>query len=848
MTPERIRRVEEIFQSALDLPPAERPTFLDQACDGHTDLRTEVNTLLQHFAVAENAFLQRSPLSMAAGDAADEAFPTRIGGFRLRRRIGAGGMGAVFEAEQDHPRRTVALKIIHPGMVSESLLRRFEHEVQILGQLQHPGIAQIYEAGRADSEHGAKPYFAMEYIQGRPLLEYVKHHGLSTRGRLTLMAEIADAVHHAHQKGVIHRDLKPGNILIEEAGAASGHPKILDFGVARAIHSDVQLVTMHTEVGQLVGTLSYMSPEQIAARPDELDVRSDVYALGVVLYEMLAGRLPYDISDRSIPEAGRVIRDQEPSRLSSVDTVFRGDVETIVAKALEKERDRRYASAAELAADIRRHLDDEPIVARPASRAYQLRKFAKRNKAIVGGVAAVLVALTMGIVGTSLALVRARDAERIALTRLEETRRSSAKAAAVNDFLRDMLSSVDPAQALGREVTVRQALDEAAAKINAGSMKDQPEIEADVRTTIGSTYLALGHYAEAESHLRTALSTFQAMHNADDHSLLMALDQLAHVCNAQGRHAEEEKLYRKALEISHHIHGEKHVEVASTLQSLGVALRSQLKYDEAESCYRQSLSMRRELLGTDHIDVAQTLNSLALLYQNKGDLAAAEPLFREALVTRRKFLGDAHPVVAGAMNNLAMLLKERGQNSEAEALLREALTMRRKLMGPDHPDVAQALSNLAILLQDIGNQGDAEPLYTEALTIWRKSLPAEHPNIASAATGLGLALTARGDHAAAELLLRESLGIRDATLPPDHWQRSTTRGALGGVLAEQGRFTEAEVLLNEAYLGLKDHPQATPKRLRQAVERLVRLYELWERPELAGAWGAILAQFDESRR
>lgn len=840
MTPERTRRVEELFQSALDQPLAERPTFLDHACEHDADLRAEVDALLRHFAVAENAFLQQPPIAAAAGDAGDDTFPSRIGRFQLRRRIGAGGMGAVFEAEQDHPRRTVALKIIHPGMVSQSLLRRFEHEVQILGQLQHPGIAQIYEAGRAETEHGAKPYFAMEYIQGRPLLEYVKHHGLNTRGRLTLMAEIADAVHHAHQKGVIHRDLKPGNILVEEAGAARGHPKILDFGVARAIHSDVQLVTMHTEVGQLVGTLSYMSPEQIAARPDELDVRSDVYALGVVLYEMLAGRLPYDIGDRSIPEAGRVIREQEPSRLSSVDTAFRGDIETIVAKSLEKERDRRYLSAAAFAADIRRHLDDEPIVARPAGRAYQLRKFAKRNKALVGGVAAVLVALTMGIIGTSLALVRARNAERIALQRLDESRRSSAKAAAVNEFLRDMLSSVDPAKALGRAVTVRQAIDEAAAKINSGALKVQPEIEADVRTTIGATYLALGYYDEAESHLRAALSTFRTLHNADDHPLLMALDQLAHVCNAQGRHAEEEKLYREALGICRRTYGDQHVEVASVLQSLGVALRSQLKYDEAESCYRQSLTMRRELLGAEHVDVAQTLNSLALLFQNKGDLAAAEPLFREALAMRRKFLGDKHPVLAGALNNLAGLLQLRGNLAEAETLLREALEMRRDLLGPQHPDVAQGLNNLGLNLYESKDYASAEPFYREALAIWRKTLPEGHSDIGNVTAGLGLVLSARGAFDEAEPLLRESLTIRNATLPEGHWQRFGSMSALGAALAGQGRFAEAEPLLIRGYEGLRDQPQVAQKRKQQALQRIIEFYEYWNRSELASRWRAEL--------
>ncbi|MEK7757973.1 MAG: tetratricopeptide repeat protein, partial [Planctomycetota bacterium] len=454
-----------------------------------------------------------------------------------------------------------------------------------------------------------------------------------------------------------------------------------------------------------------------------------MYALGVILYEMLAGRLPYDLRDHSIAEAGSVIREQEPSRLSSLDSALRGDIETIVAKALAKEKDRRYQSAIELGDDIRRFLQDEPIVARPASRAYQIRKFAKRNKAIVGGVTAVFLTLVLGIVGISMALIRATKAERVALQRSDDSRRSAAKATAVSSFLQEMLSSVDPAKALGREVTIRQALDEAAAKIESGSLKDQPDIEADLRTSIGTTYLALGHYPDAEPHLRTTLEIRRRLHGDGHPDVAVSLNDLASLRNAQGRHAEGESLLREALMIQRRLHGDKHVDVASTMQSLGAALRTQHKYEEAEPFYRSALAMRRELLGAEHIDVAQTVNSLALLLQNKADYAAAEPLFREALSMRRKLLGDPHPIVAGALNNLAMLLKERGDSSEAESLLREALDMRRKLLDPEHPDVAQSMNNLAILLYEKGDYSKAEALYREALGIWRKTLPEGHVDI-----------------------------------------------------------------------------------------------------------------------
>ncbi len=840
MSKDRAERVKHLFQEAAERVGDDRERFLAERCGTDTTLRAEVERLLDADKCVHSRFLEG-----ATPTPPEITMPGRIGRFRLLRRIGEGGMGSVFEAEQEHPRRKVALKIIRVAMMSESLLRRFEYEVQILGQLKHPGIAQIYEAGTHDDGSGPVPYFAMEYIQGRPLMEFVKQHHLTVRQQLGLMSEICDAVHHAHQKGVIHRDLKPANILVEETGGLERHPKILDFGVARAVHSDLQLLTMHTEVGQLVGTLSYMSPEQVAGRPDELDVRSDVYALGVILYEMLAGRLPYDLRDHSIAEAGSVIREQEPSRLSSIDSALRGEIETIVAKALAKEKDRRYQSAMELGDDIRRFLQDEPIVARPASRAYQIRKFAKRNKAIVGGVAAVFVTLILGIIGIGVALLRATEAERTALQRSEESLRSLAKAAAVSNFLQEMLSSVDPAKALGREVTIRQALDEAAAKIDSGLLKDQPDIEADLRTTVGTTYLALGHYAQAEPQLRAALDIRRLLHGDTHADVAASLDNLASLFSAQGRHSDQESLLREALGIQRRLHGDRHVDVASTMQSLGAALRTQHKYQEAEPFYRSALAMRRELLGAKHIDVAQTVNSLALLLQNQGDYAAAEPLFREALAMRRKLLGDPHPIVADGINNLAGLLQLRGHRSEAESLLREALDMRRKLLGSEHPAVAQSLNNLAFLLYENGNP-EAEPLYREALAIWRKTLPEGHTDIGNVTAGLGSVLLAKRAFDEAEPMLRESLSIREATLPEGHWQRFGSMSALGAALAGQGRFADAEPLLIRGYERLRDQPQVAQKRKQQALQRIIDLYESWNRTELASRWREELSAMDKT--
>jgi WD40 repeat protein len=397
------RRVEEIFDQAIDLDPGRLATFLDEQCKGDADLRAAVEELLQLDSNGQAAeSLLRSPLdgSRTQGDAAAVPPLPTIARYRLVRVLGEGGMGTVYEAEQDNPRRTVALKVIRPGLTSDSLLQRFAREAQILGRLHHPGIAQVYDAGVAAS---GQPYFAMELIAGVPLDRYAHDHALDVRGRLELMARVGDAVQHAHERRVIHRDLKPANILVEP----SGQPRVLDFGVARATDLGLTVGDGYTQTGQVIGTLNYMSPEQASGDPSALDPRGDVYALGVILYELLAHRLPYSLEELPLPEAARVIREQEPLRLGSLDTHLRGDVETIVAKALEKDPRRRYASAGELAADLRRYLNHEAIRARPPSAIYRLRKFARRHKALVGAGLGIALALALGTGVSVLYAVRA---------------------------------------------------------------------------------------------------------------------------------------------------------------------------------------------------------------------------------------------------------------------------------------------------------------------------------------------------------------------------------------------------------------------------------------------------------
>ena len=420
------RRVEQVFGEAIELAPDVRKAYLDRACRGDDALRREVESLLAHHHDEPDAFSDNqagvgyrllgaaTPATGPTPDSRDAAgspvpIPEIIGKYRVLERIGEGGMGTVYLAEQEHPRRRVALKMIRAGIMSRSMLRRFQFEADVLGRLQHSGIAQIHEAGEVDTPSGPRPYFAMEYVQGTALRAYAERHHLGTRSRLELLARICEAVHHAHQHGIVHRDLKPDNVLVVDrtavtavGGAAEfaelGQPKVLDFGVALATDSDLQMTTLRTDVGQLVGTLTYMSPEQVAGDSRQLDIRSDIYALGVMLYELLAGKPPFDLRHKSIPEAARMIREGEPMRLGAVRSVFRGDIDAIACKALENDRRRRFQSAAEMATDIRHYLAHEPITAHPPSTFYQLSKFARRNKGLVAGVVLSFVTLVAGTV------------------------------------------------------------------------------------------------------------------------------------------------------------------------------------------------------------------------------------------------------------------------------------------------------------------------------------------------------------------------------------------------------------------------------------------------------------------
>lgn len=727
----------------------------------------------------------------------------QIGPYLLRRVLGEGGMGIVYEAEQQDPRRPVALKVMRGGrLASEREVALFRREERTLARLRHPGIASIYEAGLTeDGQH----YFVMELVRGVPLQDYLRDQPIDrepTRGQLEpllrLFLQICDAVNYAHQKGVLHRDLKPSNIFVtaEAATGASlpGSPavqvKVLDFGLARITEADADASTVLTEHGLIQGTLTYMSPEQARGDADHIDVRSDVYALGVVLYEMLTGRMPYAVRNLPLHEAVRAICFDSPARPATIAPWLRGDLDAILQKALEKEPTRRYQNVLMLADDLHRHLDDRPIQARPPTMAYQLRKLVSRHRTAFA-FTAVLLLLLVGFAATMSVLY---EMQRRARLRADS---EAHKAAEINRFLQGMLASVDPDQAQGREVTVREVLDAAATRVQTG-FADQPDVGAALHNTIGVTYRALGAYDAAERHLEAALSSRRTLYGEQSEDFAVGIDELAQLRHATGDFAAAESLGRLAVGIDRQRQPRGGPELAASLNTLGVVLQAEGKYQEADSLLRTALEMRRRLLGAEREEVATSLSNLASLLQDRGDLVGAEANCREALEMRRRLLGLRHPDTVASLNNLAVLLLKQGRLTEAEACMREAWEAARLVFGAEHPNAVRCLNNLAEVVQMQGRLTEAEPLYREALAVGTRAFGPRHPAVAAGLNNLASLLMAEEKYNEAESLYRETLSMRRAIYGEEHPAVATGLQNLAILRQTMGRPQEAEALFRQA--------------------------------------------------
>ncbi len=810
MTPNRWKEVMVVLEQALERDPADRASFLSTACGADQGLRDEVESLLATDVEAGD-FLSEPVFGPYRGEPDGLEEGARLGSYRVLREIGRGGMGSVYLAVRvDDYEKQVAIKVMGLGTAAE-IVRRFRAERQILANLDHPGIAKLLDGGT--TENGL-PYLVMEHVEGRPIDVHCS--GLPLPERLELFCDVCAAVHFAHQSLVVHRDLKPANILVTPEGA----PKLLDFGIAKLLDPH-RYDPAFTEIGLRPMTLDFASPEQVREEP--ITTASDVYSLGVLLYRLLTGRSPYTAAVGDREGLSLAVRELEPPRPSDVvdgkeeARRLTGDLDTIVLRAMSKEPGRRYASAEQLAADVRRHLDGLPVLARPDTLIYRTGKLVRRHPV---GVTASAAALLM-ILGFSIAMT---VLYRKAVEERERTEQERARAESVSDFLQDLFAIPNPSVSRGEAITAREVLDRGAARI-VRDLGDQPELQAELMDTMGRAYRDLGLYAPARDLLERSLAIRRATLDGDDPRIAESLNALAFLLRKMGNDADAEPLVREAVDIQLRVFGEEHPETLISVNNLASLLEAKGELGPAEALYRRILEVKRRSLGREHKDVARGLNNLAHLLYVKGDLAAAEPLYREALAIRRKVYGGGpHPEVASSLNNLAALLADQGDDSGAEALYRQALEMRRGLYHEPHLDIARSCNNLALLLQSRKDFAAAEPLYRESLAI-AEAIPdlERHPDRAVFLRNYASLLSETGRASAAEPLAREAVAIFREGQPPSSERIADAESVLGGCLVELGRIAEAEPLLQGSWEVLKDAQGESARYREEAQRRLVAL-------------------------
>ena len=771
--PRRWERMEEIFNAAIDCEPTDRDTFVCRACADDSQLLSELQRMLDIEPSADAIMEKMSPGRQYRVEfSGDEQthIPDQIGRYKVQRLVAAGGMGTVYETTQENPHRSVAVKLMHSGLASSKAKRRFEFESELLARLSHPGIAQVYEAGMFRDGRRTRPYFAMEYVaESRTITQFAVQNEFNIRKRLELFAIVCDAVEHGHQRGIIHRDLKPGNILVDH----EGRPRIIDFGIARVTNADIDITTMQTEIGQLIGTLQYMSPEQCIGDSLAIDIRSDVYSLGVVLYELLCDQLPYDVADRTLGEATHIVREKMPPRLSTFDARLRGEVETIVQKTLQKEKEHRYSSAAELASDIRRYLAGEAILARPPSVAYQLRVLFRRNKILFGGIASVFAVLILAVTISSSLYLKAIRAE-------NRANKERDAALAFSEFLTRTLSFPDPYLSQGPNATVRGMLDAAARRIEDGKeLADQPLVEATLCSAIGRTYDNLSLHSEAERHLTRSLKIRRRELGGKHPLVAESLHDLARALRwygeGDGKDVMIESMFRDSLAMRLKLLGEADPATMESMHSLAEWLRDIGKFGESEELFYRLLPLRQKHFGNEHLEIAQTEASLGELLWWKEEYATAEPLLRRALEMRRSLLGDEHALVASSLRSLGLLRSDRGDLDEAEELLRTAVAIEQKTLGGEH-GYANSSSALGRVLRDKDKLNEAEKLLRKFLEKQIDLLDDDSPRIAYARSDLGdcLVKMKRFSEAEAELLEAQRI-LKDRLAPESHYLRSLTK-------------------------------------------------------------------------
>lgn len=792
----RWNKVQALFEAALERQPAERDKFLRNACAGDSNLYEEVQALLEADAKPH------SLLDGFAGDAINlpEALALEgklIGAYRIVQQIGVGGMGNVYLAERADGQfeQKVALKLIKLGLNSEDILKRFESERQILARLQHPNIAQLFDGGLAAD---GRPFFTMEFVEGKPIDQYCDRHQLTVDERLELFQIVCATVQYAHRNLVVHRDLKPSNILVTDDDTV----KLLDFGIAKLLGAgdDTSLLATLTQTGQRVMTPEYASPEQIRGEP--ITTASDVYSLGVILYELLSGHRPYQLANRSPAEVEKLISAADPKKPSTAMNVsdkvetattaaislarrtqpeklrrkLSGDLDNICLMALRKEPERRYHSVEQLLQDVTRHLQGLPVAARPSTVGYRAQKFVQRHKIGVAMTAA-LVFLISGLTGFyTWRLANERDRAQL------ETK----KAAQVSAFLVDLFKVSDPSEARGRTITARELLDRGAQRL-ATELANQPEVQAQMLEVTGTVYQSLAQLDSASALLEKSLAIRRRLPGNMQADVTRTLWVLGKVKIEQGDYHAADSLQRLALKMRRNLFGNQHEEVAQSLSSLGKLMYQKGKYAEAETLDLEALTIRRALFGELHPGVALNLDDLGWLMYERGKYEAADSLHRQALAIRQKLFGAENLEVAESLNNLGGALYAKGDYENAEPLIREALAIRRKLLGDDHPQTTFNLTNLAVLLEAKHAYDEAENLYRDILAKHQRKLGEAHPVIADDLTDIGRVLTAKENYEQAEPFFRQAVALHRKLRGPEHWLVAYTLNSLGGLLYEKGQ-------------------------------------------------------------
>ncbi len=862
MNPSRFQQVKAIVLAASELAPAQRTAYLDEACAGDAELRRDVDALLAHDQ-DEPAILKTEGMGKALGSAAGDRLlgdsldvldthPERIGPYRILEVLGEGGMGVVYRAEQTEPiQREVALKLIRRGLDTGQVVARFAAEQQVLALMDHPNIAKVLDAG---SDEVGRPYFVMELVRGVPITEYCAQNDLSVAGRVELIHAICQAVQHAHNKGIIHRDLKPSNLLVAVQDGRPT-PKVIDFGIAKALEEsdfadselgraarDQQLQL--TREGSPIGTIRYMSPEQARGVSSEIDVRSDIYSLGAIMYELLTGAVPFETTDGSLLAQVRLVCEQPPRPFKAVAPAGRhldADLETIVRKALEKDPADRYQSAATLAGDIERYRSSQPILARPPSAVYQLRKLISRNKIPSFLVAGIVLMIIGASIWMSVLYLRSEANLRRALTAEGESEN-------VTEFMIELFDVSHPAIARGDTITAREILDRGAEKIEL-ELIDQPEIQARLMQTMGLVYGGLGIYDKSGSLLEGALA--KSRETAETGTLAEAelLSDLANHYRIEAKIPEAEAAYQRTLEIRRQslppddpliaaalanlgwIHALQDrydearqtlteavtmleqptsplsriesLELASALNNLAIVYQEQGHFDRADTLFRRSMVMRDQLLLPDSQEIAESLQNLGSLYLAQRRYADAEPLLNRAIGIEERILGPVHPDLAASLINLAVVHRRLGRFEQAERLLQRALAIQERVFGPDHLTVSYSLNNLSFLYRTIGRFAEAEAALRRSLEIKRELLKAEHTSIATALNNLGELSVLQEHFAGSDTLFRQAHAIRKAAYGEEDFRTAQPLHNLGAWYLATGDLAAAEPLLLRA-LAVRD--------------------------------------------